>query len=121
MLSEHLLPIIIVVALCGAVMLYSIPANVAPVNCTSDAAANAADVVMLSASWCQYCRRARNYFVERGVNYCEWDIEKTQRGGELYSRSNIQGIPIIYLGKELLVGFSASEIAQALVAQELLP
>jgi len=94
--------------------------DVEPVMCERDISADAAEVVMLSASWCRYCRRARNFLVDRDISYCEFDIEKSRRGAELYGQSPFGVIPVIYIGDEVLVGFNSDEVAQTLIAQDLL-
>ncbi len=87
---------------------------VEPVNCASKAAEKSTDVVMLSASWCQYCRRARQYFVSNDINYCEWDIERSERGAALYKESKHKAIPIIYIADRELIGFNAKQVTQLL-------
>lgn len=112
--SKRWLPVIAIVAIWMLVIVYVRPDPVEPIHCESQAVEQAADVVMLSASWCQYCRRARQYFVSEAIYYCEWDIERTERGAALYEQSKHQGIPIIYIRDEELVGFSAAQIEQLL-------
>ena len=95
--------------------------SVEPVNCGVDKPANEADVVMLSAEWCPYCRRAREFFVSESINYCEHDIETSDTGRRLYRESEIKVIPIIRVRDDLLVGFSKAEILQTLVSHDLYP
>tara|TARA_R110001592_G_scaffold363399_1_gene688116 strand:+ start:33916 stop:34233 length:318 start_codon:yes stop_codon:yes gene_type:complete len=37
-------------------------------------------VVMYSAAWCSYCRKARNYFWQQGIPFKEYDIEASRKG-----------------------------------------
>ena len=104
-----------IVAMITVMQLVKTP-DVAPIKCDTDVAADAVDVLMLSASWCGYCARARQMFVADGINYCEYDVEQTQTGANLYARSGVRGVPIIYVGEEMFVGFNPHEIRQALVA-----
>lgn len=114
------LALLLVMAALVAWLQYSKTPHVDAVVCGRDVPAAAADVVMLSASWCGYCRRARGFLVERAVNYCEYDIEQSQRGAELYARSRLGVIPVIFVGDDVVVGFNRDELAQVLVAQDLL-
>lgn len=118
---KHWLPLALGVVALLAVMQYLKPPYVEPVMCGRDVAAEMVDVVMLGASWCRYCRGARTYLVEAGIDYCEFDIEQSQRGAELYASGRGGGIPAIYIGEDLIIGFNRDEIAQALVAHDLLP
>lgn len=116
--TRTLWPIVIALVVLVGAMQYSKSPRLPPVNCDSDAAADAVDVLMLSASWCGYCAKARQMFIEDGINYCEYDVERTQAGADRYRRSGIRGVPIIYIGDETFVGFNRHEINQALVAED---
>lgn len=95
--------------------------EVQPVFCDPTASEGGADVVMLSADWCPYCRRARRLFVEKGIDYCEHDIEKSVIGRNLYQRSKHKVIPIITIKDDVLVGFSKDQILQTLASHDLYP
>lgn len=112
--QKRWIPLIAIVVIWIVAMRYINPAPVEPVNCSTEAAEKSFDVVMLSASWCQYCRRARQYFVSSEVNYCEWDIEQSERGAALYKQSEHKAIPIIYVADTELVGFNQEQIARLL-------
>ncbi len=112
-------PLVLAIAGMIAIMQFAKAPDVTPVMCDSDVAADAADVLMLSASWCGYCARARQMFVKDGINYCEYDIERTQAGADLYARSGARGVPVIYVGEAVFFGFNSHEIRQALVADDI--
>ncbi|MBI4694260.1 MAG: hypothetical protein HY749_09565 [Gammaproteobacteria bacterium] len=86
------------------------------VMCETDLAPAKADAVMLGASWCRYCGDARRLFTEKHVSYCEYDVEESQRGAELYQKSRLQGLPIIYIGQSMFVGFDRDALMQAIQA-----
>ena len=67
-----------------------------------------ARVIMLSASWCGYCRKARQYFNSNGIRFTEYDIEKTAKGKRLYKKLEATGVPVILYGKKRMNGFSES-------------
>lgn len=64
-------------------------------------------VVMYSATWCGYCRKARNYFNQQGIPFREYDIENSSKGRRDYARMNGTGVPIIFVGKKRMQGFRA--------------
>ena len=80
------------------------------------------DVVMLGTSWCPYCNKARKYFVNNKISYCEYDIEKNARGKQMYdaidSKRNQMGmplgIPVLLIGDYQLSGFDEDNIKKAL-------
>ena len=116
--GKHWLPMLVMIVAFITLMQYAKTPSVDPVNCAVDIDAEAADVVMLSASWCRYCARARSFFVTEGINYCEYDIEQTRHGAELYARSRFGAIPVIFIGDETLVGFNPDQVTTLLGSKD---
>jgi glutaredoxin len=81
----------------------------------------AQQVMMLTAAWCPYCTKARNWLVAQGVPYCEYDIERSPTGAARYAQGGIKVIPQIFIGERVLVGFNRDELEQTLAAHDLLP
>jgi glutaredoxin len=65
-----------------------------------------ARVVMLSASWCGSCKKAKQYFRRNGIPFLEYDIEKSSRGKRLYEQLGATGVPVILVGKKRMNGFT---------------
>lgn len=65
-------------------------------------------VVMYATSWCPYCQQARNYFREQGIPYIEYDIEKDADAKRAYKAFGGRGIPVIFVGKRRMNGFSVA-------------
>lgn len=65
-------------------------------------------VVMYATSWCPYCQQARNYFRQQGISYTEYDIERDAEAKHRYQAFGGRGIPVIFVGKRRMNGFSAS-------------
>lgn len=87
-----------------------------PIVCGRDVIPDAGTVVMLSASWCRYCRKARAYLQDEGIVHCEFDVETTPEGRRQFAAMSIKMIPVLKIGEDILVGFSRDELEQALVA-----
>jgi glutaredoxin/ribosomal protein L37AE/L43A len=71
-------------------------------------------VVLYSASWCGYCRAARDFFIQNGIAYSEHDMEKSAAGIEGYKKLGGGGVPIILIGGEKIRGFSQAQLQQRL-------
>lgn len=93
------------------------------VYCNAETLSAKPDVVMLGAVWCPYCYKARKYFVDNAVSYCEYDIEDNGAGAQMYSAINSRasmpgmqplGIPILFIGDYQFSGFDERRIAKAL-------
>lgn len=65
-------------------------------------------VTMFSTSWCGYCKKARHYFQSNGINYIEYDIEKSKQAKRMYDSIGGKGVPVILHGKKRMNGFSAA-------------
>lgn len=65
-------------------------------------------VVMYATSWCPYCQQARNHFRQQGIPYTEYDIERDADAKRRYQAFGGRGIPVIFVGKRRMNGFSVS-------------
>lgn len=65
-------------------------------------------VVMYATGWCPYCQQARNYFRQQGIPYTEYDIERDMEAKRRYQAFGGRGIPVIFVGKRRMNGFSVS-------------
>ncbi|MBT8447781.1 MAG: glutaredoxin family protein [Gammaproteobacteria bacterium] len=105
------------VLLVGAVivaMQWLRPPPVDAVMCERDLVPDAGTVVMLGASWCGYCAQARRHFDRREARWCEYDVESSDTGAQLFREHNGVGVPVILIGPRTLYGFSAAAVDEAL-------
>jgi glutaredoxin len=91
------------------------PPDVEPVVCERDLAPSDARVIMLGTGWCPDCARARAYFRDEAVAYCEYDLERSAVGADMYRDSGETGIPVILIGDQEWVGFDRGSIERALL------
>ena len=91
----------------------------APIRCDQALTPDADTLVMLSASWCGYCRAARRFLQGEKIEYCEYDIETDAEGRRRFARQPVKVIPILTLGEQTFVGFEREEILVALQARGL--
>ncbi|MGB9150267.1 MAG: glutaredoxin family protein, partial [Burkholderiales bacterium] len=66
-------------------------------------------VVLYSASWCPFCDKARDYFQRTGVPFDEYDMEKHPKGRRDYEAMNGDGIPIVLVNNQKIVGWKQRE------------
>lgn len=64
------------------------------------------EVVLYSAQWCGYCRKARTYFKRQGIAFKEYDVETSDRGRRDYRALEARGVPVILIGEQRMNGFS---------------
>lgn len=77
------------------------------------AAAHDGKVILYGTDWCGYCQKARELFSEHNIEYVEYDIEKSAQGAEQHKRLGGSGVPVLLINGQVLKGFSAERILQA--------
>jgi len=76
-------------------------------------------VIVYSTDWCPYCKHAKNYLKNKGVDFKEKNIEEDGSAREeLMEKTNgiYSGVPVIDINGELLQGFDQNQIDLALEA-----
>ena len=56
------------------------------------------NVIVLSTSWCGYCRTLRQHLAERNIPYTDLDVEQTTEGRYAYHSVRGSGVPITIVG-----------------------
>lgn len=60
---------------------------------------------------CPWCRKAKSYFKELGIQFKEIDVSKDQKAAEeLVRRTHQMGVPVIQIGSHYIVGFDKNQI-----------
>lgn len=63
-------------------------------------------VVMYSASWCGYCKKARRYFIAKGIAFTEYDIERNKSARRQYKKLGAKAVPVILYKGRRMNGFT---------------
>ena len=72
-------------------------------------------VTIYSTPTCHFCQMSKEFFKEHNVPYTEFDVaHDLQKRQEMIQKSGQMGVPVIYIGDELVVGFDQERIAGAL-------
>lgn len=67
-------------------------------------------VRLFSTPVCGYCRRAKAYLRDSGIDFVEVDITKDRRGRrEMIAMTGQHGVPVILVGEKCLVGWNEAE------------
>ncbi len=74
-------------------------------------------VTIYTTTHCPYCKMAKDYFTERGVEYREINVEADdEAAAEMIRKSGQMGVPVIEVNSTVVVGFDRNAIEQALAA-----
>lgn len=107
---------VMLVVAAGVGLYLATPETRAPVLCDVAVKPQADTVIMLSAAWCGYCRRARVFLQDEGIAHCEYDVESSARGRTLFAEQPLKVIPVLMIKGDILIGFNREEIRQSLAA-----
>lgn len=78
-----------------------------------DAAGKA--VVIYSTPTCHFCQAAKEFFKENNVEYTEHDVSAdAEKRQEMIEKSGQMGVPVIYVGEEMTVGFDEAKLKEML-------
>ena len=63
---------------------------------------------------CGYCRQARAYFADQGIDYVEYNINKSSKRLREFRRLGGRGTPLIRVDGKTIQGFNRQAIEAAL-------
>ena len=77
------------------------------------------NVTIYTTPTCHFCQMSKEFFKANGVNYTEInvaaDAEKRQ---EMIEKSGQMGVPVIFVGEEMVIGFDKRRLSELLGIQE---
>jgi len=72
-------------------------------------------VVIYSTPTCHFCQQAKEFFTENNVEYTEHDVAADQeKAQEMVTKSGQMGVPVIFIGEEMTIGFDEGKLRQQL-------
>ena len=77
-------------------------------------------VVLLSASWCGYCRKLRADLEVWGVPFAEYDVEDSDAGASAFALLHSAGVPVLLINERRFDGYVPKRIHASLLAAGLL-
>jgi glutaredoxin len=66
-------------------------------------------IVLYSADWCGWCKKAKRHLDGMGVNYEIRDIDIPANLNDLVAKTGQKGIPVLDVGGRMVTGFSPDE------------
>ncbi len=106
--------VLLALVMMGFVVMSLLTKSADAVYCTQPFAQHEQPVVLFGTTWCGYCRKARNFFAENNIAYCEYDVEASAANQQTFTELGGNGVPLIVIGEEKLDGFNESALRRAL-------
>ncbi len=64
-------------------------------------------VFVYTTPTCPYCKRAKDYLTQKGIDYVEYNVALDRdKAQEMIQKSGQMGVPVIVIGDEVVVGFN---------------
>ena len=96
------------------------PAETRNQNSLADQSAPAATypkIVLYTASWCSYCKAAKEYLTSRKIPFTNVDVEESEEAMAIFSEKyQARSVPLIVIGNDeaILKGFDREKFEKAL-------
>jgi len=72
-------------------------------------------VTIYSTPTCHFCQMSKEYFKENGIEYTEFNVAEDQaKRAEMIEKSGQMGVPVIFVGSEMVVGFDKRRLEELL-------
>lgn len=73
------------------------------------------NVTIYSTPTCGYCRLAKEFFKEKGIQYTEHNVATDmEKRKEMVEKTGQMGVPVIAIDDELIVGFDKERLGELL-------
>ena len=68
-------------------------------------------VTIYSTPTCHFCHAAKDFFTANGVKFTDYNVATDlAKRKEMIEKSGQMGVPVIYVGDELIVGFDETQL-----------
>lgn len=73
------------------------------------------NVTIYSTPTCHFCHAAKDYFTEKNVAFTDYDVAAdAEKRKEMMEKSGQLGVPVIFIGDEMVIGFNKPKIDELL-------
>ena len=80
-----------------------------------EVAVDTPSVEIYETSWCVYCRKAKDFFRSRGIDFVTYDIEKDRQAEQrMRSFTSRMAVPYVVINGQGIAGYSVEAYEQAL-------
>lgn len=77
--------------------------------------ANAKNVIVYSTPTCPWCTKVMDYLDKNDIEYEAYDVAKErEKAKEMVDKSGQQGVPVIDIGGQIVVGFNEKKLNEYL-------
>lgn len=72
-------------------------------------------IEIYSTPTCHFCQQAKAFFKENDIEFSDYNVaEDAEKRNEMIKRSGQMGVPVIFIGEEMIVGFDEGKVKSLL-------
>ena len=72
-------------------------------------------VTIYSTPTCHFCQMTKDFLKEKSISYSDFDVaHDLGKRQEMIQKSGQMGVPVIFIGNEMIIGFDKERIASTL-------
>ena len=72
-------------------------------------------ITIYSTPTCHFCQMTKEFLKGKGIAYTEYDVaQDIEKRQEMIQKSGQMGVPVIFVGDELIVGFDKERLEAAI-------
>ena len=76
-------------------------------------------VIVFSTNTCPYCHMVKDYLKENNIEFEDINLsENPERANEMIEKSGQQGVPVILVDEDVVVGFDREKLKELLDLKE---
>ena len=73
------------------------------------------EVVIFSTPTCHFCQQTKEFLKEHNIDFTEHDVSVDQeKRQEMIEKSGQMGVPVLFIGEEIIIGYDEPKIKQEL-------
>lgn len=76
-------------------------------------------IEVYTSSTCHFCKQLKDFFVEKGIEFTEYDVSDEVKRNELVEKSGQLGVPVTIIdGADMVIGFNKEKLVDLLEIKE---
>jgi glutaredoxin-like YruB-family protein len=73
------------------------------------------NIIIYSTPTCHFCHATKEFFKENNIEFTDYNVaEDNAKRTEMVERSGQMGVPVIFIGDEIVIGFDERKIKKLL-------
>lgn len=72
-------------------------------------------VTIYSTPTCHFCQQTKEFLTEKNIPFTDFDVSQDEaKRTEMIEKSGQMGVPVIFVGEEMMIGFNKEKLSELL-------